>query len=154
MKICGSCFFFLFEMECINVIMQLRVHCYFCIFVMCHFRRKRMCLVCKARTQERFANRLCASCCRLQRAVSPTFSPLHFTIMHSLSVLNECVRTAARHMKICARTRGPWEPSIWALKYYLRLCQDPFQVSVSTGCNLYIVSGSVQHDFAADRACW
>jgi len=61
-----------------------------------------------AHTQERFANRLCASWCCLQRAVSPTFSPLHFTIMHFLSVLAECVRTAACHMKIRARTRDLW----------------------------------------------
>jgi hypothetical protein len=109
---------YLFEMECINVIIQLRVHCCFCNYTflyVCHFRRwKRMCLVYNARTQERFANRLCASCCCLQRAVSPTFSPLHFTIMHFLSVLTEFVRTAACHMQIRARMRGPWEPNIWS----------------------------------------
>jgi len=49
-------------------------------------------LVYNARTQ-RFANRLCASCCCLQRAVSPTFSPLHDNAFSQCTY--KCVRTAA-----------------------------------------------------------
>lgn len=145
---------YLFEMECINVIIQLRVHCYFCnyflyMYVILDVERECF-LVYNARTQERFANRLCASCCCLQRAVSSTFSPLHDDAFSQCTYLQVCPDRSL-HENSCTNARP-----VGTQHLNCRVLPQTMSRSVSDVRQhivvLYIISGSMQRDFAVDTA--